>query len=147
MEVYQGVFLNVIIVFKNIGGVRNVVKDIFSGLESCYMQLIFVQDFVSNVSIEEEEKEELFSEIIDEEREEVGMYNYLGLYEEDEEEEEEKVGEIKIVGDEDVESEGEDEDVEDEFEECEFFGVRGNENEDIERKIVIFSYDGIIGLS
>lgn len=102
---------------------------------------------MSNVSIEEEEKEELFSEIIDEEREEVGMYNYLGLYEEDEEEEEEKVGEIKIVGDEDVESEGEDEDVEDEFEECEFFGVRGNENEDIERKIVIFSYDGIIGLS
>lgn len=147
MEAHQGALPNVTTVLKNTGGARNVVKDILSGLESRYTQPISAQDFASNVSIEEEEKEESSSEIIDEEREEAGMYNHLGLHEEDEEEEEEKAGEIKIVGDEDAESEGEDEDAEDEFEECESSGVRGNENEDIERKTVTSSYDGTTGSS
>lgn len=37
MEVYGGVFLSVSVVFKEMGGGRNVVKDIFNDVESWFI--------------------------------------------------------------------------------------------------------------
>lgn len=149
MEDYEGVFLNVSFVLKSMGGSRNVVKDIFSDLEKCYVQLIFCENFMDSVDVFGKEGDvqflELYNENFDVGEDEVGIFYILGLKDEDEGEDEEE-GMFNILGYGDVENEDEEEDV-GEWEEFEFLGVWISGEQEVERESLIFNNGGMIELN